>query len=105
MSQSQSCTTTVAIAHNGCGLVTLTVGVRAVAEFFGDRKAPYVRCPFREYSFDSALATRSGSRKVTSERVVDVAASLGVPRQEARRVVNEALACLDWPEVAGEEHP
>ena len=70
MSQSQPCTTTVAIAHNGHGLVTLTVGVRIVAEFFGERKMPYLRRPFREYSFASALGTRSGSRKVTGEHVV-----------------------------------
>ena len=121
MSHSQPCTTTVAIAHNGCGLVTLTVGVRAcpercpepvegrgrrvVAEFFGDRKVPYVRRPFREYSFESALGTGSGSRKVTGEHVVGFAADLGVSHEEARRVVNEALAYLGWPEVAGEEHP
>jgi hypothetical protein len=103
----------VAIAHNGYGLVTLTVGVRAcpeqgrrvVAEFFGDRKAPYLRHPFREYSFASALGTRAGSRKVTGEYVVDFATDLGVSEQEARRVVNGALACLGWPELARGEHP
>ena len=121
MSHSQPCTTTVAIAHNGCGLVTLTVGVRAcpercpepvegrgrrvVAEFFGDRKAPYIRRPFREYSFESALGTRAGSRKVTGEHVVGFATGLGVSHEEARRVVNEALAYLGWTEVAGEGHP
>jgi len=121
MSHSQPYTTTVAIAHNGYGLVTLTVGIRAcpeqgrracsergrrvVAEFFGDRKVPYIRRPFREYSFESALGTRSGSRKVTGEHVVGFATGLGVPHEEARRVVNEALAYLGWTEVAGEGHP
>jgi hypothetical protein len=105
MSHSQPCTTTVAIAHNGYGLVTLTVGVRIVAEFFGDRKVPYVRRPFREYSFESALGTRSGSRKVTGEHVVGFATDLGVSHEEARRVVNEALVYLGWPEVTGEDHP
>jgi len=76
-----------------------------VAEFFGDRKAPYVRRPFREYSFESALGTRSGSRKVTGEHVVGFAADLGVSHEEARRVVNETLAYLGWPEVAEKEHP
>jgi len=105
MSHSQPCNTTVAIAHNGYGLVTLTVGIRAVAEFFGDRKAPYVRRPFREYSFASALATRAGSRKVTGEYIVGFATDLGVSDEEACRVVNEALVCLGWPELVGGEHP
>jgi len=97
--------TTVAIAHNGYGLVTLTVGIRAVAEFFGDRKARYVRHPFREYSFASAMATRTGSRKVTGEYIVGFATDLGVSDEEACRVVNEALVCLGWPELVGGEHP
>lgn len=105
MSHAQPRTTTVAIAHNGCGLVTLTIGVRVVAEFFGERKAPYLRRPFREYSFASALGTRSGSRKVTGEYVVGFATDLGVSEEEACRVVNDALACLGWPEVTGEERP
>ena len=105
MSQSQPCTTTVTIAHSGHGLVTLTVGVRMVAEFFGERNAPYLRRPFREYSFASALGTRAGSRKVTGEYVVGFAAELGVSEEEAWRVVNETLACLGWPELVGREHP
>jgi len=105
MSHAQPCTTTVDIAHNGYGLVTLTVGVRVVAEFFGERKAPYLRRPFREYSFASALGTRSGSRKVTGEYVVDFATDLGVSEEEARRVVNQALAYLGWPKLTGGEHP
>jgi len=102
MSNSQH-TTTVAIEHNGHGDVVLTVGTQAVARFCGERKYPRVRRPFWEYSAEAALWGRRGTRKVSGKYVVDFAAGLGMPRAEALRVVNEALAYLGWP-AATEEH-
>jgi hypothetical protein len=95
--------TAVVVEHCGYGNVTLTVGIRTVARFLGDRKRPRIRLPFLEYSAASLPSTRSGTRKVTGRYVVEFAASLGVPPDQALVVVNEALAHLGWPEMAEEK--
>jgi len=104
MSRSRS-TAAVAIEHDGHGDVRVTVGDRVVATFSGERKRGRVRKPFWEYSHDAAVWACKGIRKATGEYVVGFAAGLGVPYEEARRVVNEALAHLGWPEVPAEEQP
>ena len=83
--------------HNGHGDVTLTVGTQTVARFSGERRYPRVHHPFWEYSAEAALWGRRGTRKASGKYVVDFAAGLGMPRAEALRVVNEALAYLGWP--------
>ncbi len=97
--------TAVAIEHDGHGDVTLRVGTRTVAWFSGEHKRGSMRKPFWEYSHDAAFWAYKGIRKASGEYVVNFATDLGVPREEARRVVNEALAHLGWPEVAAEERP
>jgi len=91
--------TAVAIEHDGHGDVTLRVGTRTVAWFSGEHKRGSMRKPFWEYSHDAAFWAYKGIRKASGEYVVNFATDLGVPREEARQVVNEALAYLGWPEV------
>lgn len=95
----------MAIEHDGHGNVRVTVGDRVVARFSGERKRGGVRKPFWEYSHDAAVWACKGIRKATGEYVVRFATALGVRYEEARRVVNQALACLGWPEVDAEEQP
>jgi len=95
-------TTAVVIEHNGHGDIVLAVGTQAVARFCGGRKYPRVRRPFWEYSAEAALWGRKGTRKASGKYVVDFAAGLGMPRAEALRVVNQALAYLGWPEATEE---
>jgi len=99
--------TTVSIDCSDCGMITLRVGRQGwsgiVAQFFGDRKSSFLRKPFREYSFNTALGTSRGSLKVTGERVVELAVALGLPSDKARAVVNEALVYLGWPEIPASE--
>ena len=74
-----------------------------VAGFCGDHKYPRTRRPFWAYTAETALWARRGRRKVDGAAVVAFAAGLGVPREEARRVVNEALAHLGWPPLVEDD--
>jgi len=113
MSRSEA-STTVAIEHDGLGNVTLAVGDQCkpgvhdhgmVARFCGEHKYPRTRRPFWAYTAETAPWTRRGTHKVDGEAVVAFAAGLGVPREEARRVVNETLAYLGWPLLAEDAPP